>query len=250
MPDALQTLLAIEGVWFVAAAAFVASLVRGFAGFGTAMIYLPVATQHLPPYWALATLFIMDMGGAAPNLRGAWAVVNRGDLFRLLTGAAIAMPFGLLALGYMAPEAFRWLVSLLALTTVAILVSGLRYRGEVSNPMVYGTGVAGGFLGGVAGVPGPPVILFYMARPLPAAVIRATSLLYLFGFDFLMVCYLALVAGLEWLPVLLALALTVVTVLGNWLGGVLFVPGYERLYRAVAYIVILSSALMGLPIWG
>lgn len=250
MPEIFQTLLAFEGVWYIAAAAFVASLVRGFAGFGTAMIYLPVATQFLPPFWALTTMVLMDIGGPLPNVRGAWAVVNRADLARLLTGAVLAMPFGLLVLGYVEPDAFRWAVSLLALTTLVILVSGLRYRGVVTNRMVFGTGAAGGFLGGVAGVPGPPVILFYMARPLKAAVIRATNMLYLLGYDVLMLGYLALIDRLEYEPVILGLVLTVPTVLGNWLGGRMFIPGYEKLYRGVAYGVILASALSGLPVWG
>lgn len=250
MPEAIAGLLALEGLGWIAAAAFVAGLVRGFSGFGTAMIYLPVATQFLPPYWALATIVLMDIGGPLPNLRGAWAVVNRRDLALLLGGAALSMPLGLWALSFLEPETFRWAVSLLALSMLALLVSGLRYRGTVTDGMVAGTGLAGGFLGGVAGVPGPPVILFYMARPLAAAVIRATTLLYLFGYDFLMIGYLGISGHLLAVPVLLGLLLTFPNLAGNWLGGTLFVPGHERLYRAVAYLVILISALSGLPVWG
>ena len=249
MPETLAGLLAMEGLGWIAAATFMAGLVRGFAGFGTAMIYLPVATQFLPPFWALTTLVLMDIGGPLPNLRGAWAVVNRRDLGLLLAGAALAMPLGLWALSLLDPEFFRWAVSLLALSMLAILITGLRYRGSVNAPMVAGTGFVGGFLGGVAGVPGPPVILFYMARPLAAAVIRATTLLYLFGYDLLMIGYLSGMGRMEALPAVLGLALTLPNLLGNWLGGRMFVPGYERLYRAVAYTVILASALSGLPVW-
>jgi uncharacterized membrane protein YfcA len=250
MPEAIAGLLALEGLGWIAAAALIAGLVRGFSGFGTAMIYLPVATQFLPPFWAIATLALMGIGGPLPNLRGAWAVVNRRDLALLLGGTAVSMPLGLWALSFLAPETFRWAVSLLALSMLVLLVSGLRYRGAVSDAMVAGTGVAGGFLGGVAGVPGPPVILFYMARPLPAAVIRATTLLYLFGYEVLMILYLGGSGHLLAVPVLLGLLLTLPNLLGNWLGGLMFIPGYERLYRAVAYIIILISALSGLPVWG
>lgn len=250
MPDLLTGLFLQEGLVWIVCAAFMAGLVRGFSGFGTAMIYLPVATQFLPPFWALLTLVLMDIGGPLPNLRGAWRVVDRRDLALLVMGALIAMPLGLWALSHLDPFVFRWAVSLLAMTTLAVLVTGFRYRGQVTSPMVAGTGVVGGFLGGIAGVPGPPVIMFYMARPLPAAVIRATTLLYLFGYDVLMIGYLAGMQRFETTPAILGLALTVPNLLGNWLGGLCFVPGYERLYRGVAYAVILISALSGLPVWG
>ena len=38
--------------------------------------------------------------------------------------------------------------------------------------------------------------------------------------------------------------------MGTTLGGMLFRPGYERVYRGVAYAIIAISAIRGLPIWG
>ena len=48
-----------------------AGLVRGFSGFGTAMIYLPVASQFLTPFEALITLMVMDFFGPLPLVLGA-----------------------------------------------------------------------------------------------------------------------------------------------------------------------------------
>ena len=46
---------------FLAFGALVAGVVRGFAGFGTAMIYLPVAAQVLSPFAALTTPVVKDL---------------------------------------------------------------------------------------------------------------------------------------------------------------------------------------------
>ena len=35
----------------------------------------------------------------------------------------------------------------------------------------------------------------------------------------------------------------------NWLGARLFDPARERVFRAVAYVVIATSAVLGLPVW-
>ncbi|MEY8837678.1 sulfite exporter TauE/SafE family protein, partial [Cribrihabitans sp. XS_ASV171] len=102
----------------------------------------------------------------------------------------------------------------------------------------------------VAGIPGPPVILFYMARPLPVAAIRATILLFLFGFDFLILGYLSGMGQVSVVTAVLGLAMAVPNMAGNWLGGWLFRPERERAYRGAAYAMIALAALSGLPVWG
>lgn len=237
-----------ELAW-LAAAAFVAGLVRGFSGFGTAMVYLPVAGQVLSPFGAITTLLVMDMFGPLPNLPRAWREMHRPDLARLCAGLVALLPLGIFTLTRVDPDVFRYAVSAIALVLLAALVGGLRYRGTLSPPMVYGTGGVSGFLMGVSGLPGPPVILFYMARPLPAQVIRATVLVYLFLTDFAMLPMLALFGRLNLAVLLLGAALIVPNLLGNVTGAWLFRPDREGVYRGVAYAVIAASALSGLPFW-
>ncbi|WP_136441228.1 sulfite exporter TauE/SafE family protein [Pacificoceanicola onchidii] len=250
MPDILAEALAIPGLGFLALAAFVSGLVRGFAGFGTALVFLPVAAQFLPPFQAILVLTFMDIFGPLPILRRAWPAVEKGDLWRLVLATALMLPIGLGVLSFVAQEVFRFAVSGLALLMLAILAGGLRYGGTVTRPMVFGIGGAAGFLGGVAGLPGPPVILFYMARPLSTAVIRATTLYYLFAFDLLVILGMGAFGRWEGTAAVLGLALALPAMAGNALGGWLFRPAYERVYRGVAYGVIALSALSGLPIWG
>lgn len=248
--ELLKEAWATPGLLFLVLAAFVGGLVRGFAGFGTALVFLPVAGKVLSPFEAILALTFMDLVGPLPVLRGAWGRVEKGDLSRLLLGTAVMLPVGLAVLGFVAPEVFRYAVSLLALGMLAILVSGLRYGGAVTRRMVLGIGGAAGFLGGVAGLPGPAVILFYMARPLEVAIIRATTLWYLFSFDLMIIAGMALFGRFEAEAVLLGLGLALPCMAGNMLGGWLFRPALEKPYRLVAYVLIGFSALSGLPLWG
>ena len=238
------------GLAIIVFAAFLSGVVRGFSGFGTALIFLPIATPFLGPFGALIGLTIMDVFGPLPNLRRAWRDVARGDLVRLVAGCALFLPVGLWLLTQIAPEVFRYAVSILAIFMLAVLILGLRYHGHVGRTMVAGIGAAAGFLGGVAGLPGPAVILFYMSRPLPVEVIRATILLFLFAFDFLILGYLTGMGRVTWPTLALGLILAVPNVAGNWLGGWLFQPELEKLYRAAAYLAIALAALSGLPLWG
>lgn len=248
-PDLLSGLSLAETGWIVVAA-FMAGLVRGFTGFGSGLVFLPVAAQVLPPFGAILTLTLMDIFGPVPILRRAWGNVDRGDLGRLLLGCVVCLPLGMWLLTLIAPEIFQAVVSLLALGMLLVFAVGLRYRGVVTRPMVAGIGGLSGGLGGFAGLPGPPVILFYISRPLPVQVIRATILLFLLLYDLLLVVYMGAFGRIEPVYGLLGLAMAVPNMAGNWLGGRLFDPGRERVYRGVAYALIAVAALPGLPFWG
>ncbi|WP_421703566.1 sulfite exporter TauE/SafE family protein [Aliiroseovarius sp.] len=249
MPEILAAVLDQPGLGWLAAVALIAGVVRGFTGFGTALIYMPVAGQFLSPFGALITLTAMDVIGPLPNLPRAFRDGHRRDALRLCAGLVVAMPIGVWVLTLVAPEVFRYSVSLLSLGLLVLLVSGWRYHGELRRAAVYLVGMLGGFLGGATGLAGPPVIMTYMASPHPAKVIRANLLLYLFGVDILMIGVLSVMGRMELSSLLLGFALAVPYLAGNLLGGWLFRPGYERAYRAVAYGLIAISALSGLPLF-
>ncbi|MCV6593823.1 MAG: sulfite exporter TauE/SafE family protein, partial [Silicimonas sp.] len=238
-----------EGLWFLIAAAFVAGMVRGFCGFGTAMVYLPVAGQFLGPFEAIISMMAMDLIAPMIHVPRAMKDGHPGDVLRLSLAAAIAVPVGVLVLSVADPDIFRWTVSLVALTLLTILIAGLRYRGTITKPMIYGTGAAGGFLGGAAGLPGPPVILLYMASTAPAAVVRANNTMYLIVADAIMVAVLWLRGFLTASAVVLGGLLIAPYLAGVWIGGRLFRPELELLYRRIAYAIIATSAITGLPIW-
>ncbi|SFP50196.1 sulfite exporter TauE/SafE family protein [Tranquillimonas alkanivorans] len=241
-------LLAAPGLTWLVAAAILAGIVRGFSGFGTGMVFLPVATQVLSPVQAITALVIMDLVGPLPNVPRALRDGHPADVARLGAGMLVALPMGVWVLYVAPPELFRYAVSLLALGLLAALVAGLRYRGPMSPPLIFGTGGLGGFLGGAAGLPGPPVILLYMASPLPPAAIRANTLLYLVLTDALLLALLGATGGLAWSALGLGLLLILPYTLANIAGAALFRPERATAYRAVAYTIIAASALSGLPL--
>jgi uncharacterized membrane protein YfcA len=248
MPDALAGALAQDGLVWLVVAALTAGLVRGFAGFGTAMIYMPVAGQVLGPFGALATLTIMDVIGPIPLLPRAWREADRRDMLRLALGLVVAMPVGLWFLGMLDPKVFRYGVSLIALGLLVLLIAGVRYRGRLTPMLVSSTGALGGFLGGLTGLAGPPVIMLYMASSHAARVVRANLILYLMSVDLAMMALLAGMGRFTLNLVVLGVMLAIPFLVGNVIGARIFRPEYERAYRVVAYAVIAASALMGLPL--
>lgn len=248
MPDVFLTGSA-EGLVWLLGAVIVAGIVRGFSGFGSAMIIMPVASSVLTPVQAVIFLTAAEIFGPLPNLPAALRQGAPRDIGRLILGAVIALPFGLWVLTVLDPELFGWVISGLVLVLLALLVTGWRFHGAMTRRLVIGTGGLGGFMTGFAGMPGPPVIMLYMASALPVSVIRANLMLYLFAVDLVLFPVLWLSGLMVWPVFFLGLLIGVPNLIANMIGARLFNPDASGLFRTVAYLVIFCSAILGLPIW-
>ena len=247
--EALAGPLGVDGpalLWLVAVAV-AAGLVRGFAGFGTALVYVPLAGTVLPPLWVLVTLTVMDLVGPLPNVPRAWREGRPRRVAALGLAALAGLLPGLWLLDRISDAAFRWVVSAACLATVAAMVAGWRLARPPGRAALATTGAASGLLGGVSGLAGPPVILLHLAAPWPAAVVRANVLLYLVLWDALFGAVLWGTGRLEAAPVALGAALIVPYLLANVAGARLFAPGRERLYRGVALGLIAAAAVATVP---
>ncbi|MCO6382276.1 sulfite exporter TauE/SafE family protein [Oceanicola sp. 502str15] len=250
MIGAFEAAWGLEGFWWLVLIIGVAGLVRGFAGFGTGMVFIPLGSIFLDPLWVLAAVIAVDVAGSAPVLPRAIRDVRGRDLMFMLMGCVVTLPLGTYALTASDPALFRWGVSGLSLALVALLISGWRHHVEIGPKGLVGVGAASGFLGGFVGMPGPPVVLAYLGGQYRPERVRATTLLFMLMFVALLGVVLALRGVLEGGGLALGILLIPAYVAGNLAGQALFDPGRARLYRAVAYGVFIASALAGLPIFG
>ena len=235
-------------IWIIFAA-LMAGLVRGFSGFGTAMVFLPIASQYLTPFEAIASLAIMEFFGTFAVMRKSWSDADKLDLARLVVGMTIVTPFALLLLAKVGADFYRYSVSILSLFLLVLIGSGIRYKGKLNPFVIFSVGGLGGLTGGLTGIPGPPVILLYVASSHPVSVIRANNLLFLYFFDVCVVLIFALSGVLTLKIFLLGSILAIPNFVGNFIGAKLFDPEKTKQYRMFAYIIIAIAAISGLPFW-
>ena len=249
MSGAVQSALATEGLAWLVLAVALAGLVRGFSGFGSAMIFMPAAASILPPVWAVIAMSIFDIIGPVPNLPGAWRDGHRRNILRMIGGAMIALPLGIAVLTRLPVIPFRWVVSVTVLILLAVLISGWRYRRALSASAYWAIGALGGALAGSTGLAGPPVVMFHMARDKAAKVTRANLLVYLFAVDVLILGLLTVNGLLETTPVLIGAVLAPVYLVANLAGAALFRRAGGRRYRGIAFAIIGVSAVLALPVF-
>jgi len=249
MPEGLSAALALPGLWALLGAVFVAGTVYGFAGFGAALVFLPVGVAIVSPELAIAAFSLSAMVSLVTVVPRAWGAVDKPALGQLLLAAMVGFPAGIWALRTWDEAAIRWAVSGVVLLTLAALLAGWRMKTAPRMGARLGVGAATGVVGGATGLTGPVVILFNLGAGAPAAVTRANTLVFLTLSSVLLLPHLWLQGLLRiealWLGLLLALPYA----LGNRIGQALFDPGAEAVYVRVAHAIIAASALAGLPIW-
>ncbi len=234
--------------WLLAAA-LAGGLARGFSGFGAALIFVPLASVALGPQRAAPLMLLAEAVAIAALTPGAWRLADRPQVGLLALGALMGTPLGAAILVQADPLALRWGIALAILGLLGLLVSGWRFRGRPSPQATLGVGLAGGVLGGVAMVSGPPVMAYLLGQARPARQVRASFGLYLAAGGLIAgIAYAA--AGLL-TPALAAPFLVTAPVygIGIWLGTRMFGLASERAFRLGCYAMIALAALLGLPVW-
>ena len=94
-------------VAFLIGIALISGLARGFSGFGSALIFIPLGSAAVGPALASAVLLAIDGVGAAPMLPNAWREADRRAVLTMSAGAVMAVPLGTMALTWIEPNTLR-----------------------------------------------------------------------------------------------------------------------------------------------
>ena len=154
--------LAAPGLGSWRRSALMAGMVYGFAGFGSALIFMPVATVLISPILAVASFSIASMSALVIVLPRALREADRRATMTMLAAAFVMLPLGVFFLRTSDPTVLRWAVSLVVLVTLAALITGWRYRQTPGLRSWLAVGGGVGFLGGSVGLNGPAMVLFQL----------------------------------------------------------------------------------------
>lgn len=231
----------------IAAAAFIASLARGFSGFGGALIFVPLASASVGPQVAGPILLLIDFIAQFALLKNAWRQANRREVFIMALGALVGIPIGVLILKLADTIVLRWAISILIVAMLGLLISGWRYPGEPRRRTTGIVGFIAGILSGSVQAAGPPVVAYWLGGSTPPLMVRANIILFFFCTSVISgITYLA--AGLLNAEVLfLALVTAPGYAIGMYLGTRMFGLASDRTFRRACYTLIAAAAIVSLP---
>ena len=227
--------------------AFVSGLARGFSGFGSALIFMPLASSIAAPRLVAALLLIIDTIGAAPLLPNAWKQADRRATAVIVLGALIGVPVGTYCLKQLDPVTTRWIISAFVAALLALLLSGWRYRGKDHTALSVGIGALSGFCSGLAQTGGPPIVGYWLGRPVASVVARANILLFFGASDFFSVVSYAVSGLITSDAIKFSLVIGPVYAIAIKTGASLFGRASEALFRGICYALIAAAVIVGLP---
>jgi uncharacterized membrane protein YfcA len=243
----IPTNVSINTAIAIAAVAFVSGTARGFSGFGSALIFMPLASSLAAPRLIAALLLIIDFVAAAPLIPNAWRQADRKAAGVMALGALFGVPIGTYLLSRLDPVTTRWIISGFVFALLLLLLSGWRYRGKDHAALSVSIGGLSGFGSGLAQTGGPPIVGYWLGRPIAPAIARANILLFFAASDFFSVVSYALTGLITLDAIRFSLLIGPVYGIGVWFGASLFGRASEKLFRAICYGLIAAAVIIGLP---
>jgi uncharacterized protein len=250
-PDTTVFLSVLHQRRFAAAVtvATLAGVVRGFSGFGSALIYVPLMASLYGPPVATVSFALMDYVCIVPYAARSWRLAQWREVLPAFAAALVTVPLGTLIQKAVDPVILRWGMATFVFAFVILLASGWRYPFKPSTPAAVGAGALSGFAGGAMQMSGPPAILYWLGSPNATVTIRANLL------TFLMLVGITLLANYAWhglmteTPIALSVLLWPVYIVALAVGARWFHGTSDQGYRRVAYVIVALAAFTSLPVF-
>jgi uncharacterized membrane protein YfcA len=225
--------------------AFLAGLLRGFAGFGSSLLVVPALGIVLGPTVAVPIGTLLECLATLLLFLPALRHTNIRTLVPMACAASAAVPIGHAALTLMNPSLSNLFISLavVCMSIWMMIASAIRFPRGLLGRLFAGS--LSGFFNGFGSAGGPPLLLYILSGSESAEVKRA-NIITVSG-----VALVAAVISMYYFGLLERQALTSGMLLaplffvGGMIGARLFKVAPERYYQRVALIaLVVVSCIM------
>ncbi|AEC21587.1 transmembrane protein [Pusillimonas sp. T7-7] len=251
IPDwVLQQLPSLPIFAVLAGATFVGSVMRGFSGFGAGLLMAPVFSLLMSPTDVVVLVLGINLLTTFQMLPDALRNVNWRLVLRLFIPSLIGLPIGLAMLHMVDAAIMRKTVAFIVILVALLMLAGWHYRGRRGPAQDSMAGTLSGFMTAIAGIGGPPVILYMLSdRALPLAVMRAVSLVYFSMAQVATLAPLALSGSLTAQQGIYTLLLLPVAILASLLGAQLHrwsMGQHQERVRRISLFMLLAIGITAL----
>jgi len=238
----------INAAFAICVIAFVSGTARGFSGFGSALIFMPLASSLASPRLVAALLLIIDVVAAAPLVPNAWKNADREATAIIVAGALIGVPIGTYFLSRLDPVTTRWIISVFVCALLVLLLSGWRYRGKDHPALSVFVGGLSGFCSGLAQTGGPPIVGYWLGRPVQPEIARANIVLFFAASDVFALLSYVLAGLINLYAIRFALLVGPLYAMGVGFGALLFGRASQQAFRTICYALIALAVIISLPV--
>ena len=225
---------------------FIASIIRGFNGFGFSATCISGFSFILPAIEIVPIILILEVFISIFMIPYVWNKIDWNFVFKLLIGIGIGSPVGLYLLKYLSPETTHLYVCLIIIFFSLLLMKGYTNKNINNDQSKIFTGIISGALNGLTTLGGMPVALFLLVTSIQPAVIRG-SLAALFFLTDVYAFILSFFGGIvDMTTIYRTVPLILILPLGAYIGNKFFIKSKEQLYRKVVFYFLIVISIFGI----
>jgi uncharacterized membrane protein YfcA len=237
--------LSLVEIYFVVFVVFIASIIRGFNGFGFSATCISGFSFILPAIEIVPIILALDVIISIFMAPYVWNKIDWNFVFKLLIGITIGSPIGLYLLKYLSSDVTHISVCVLVIFFSFLLMKGYENKKIDNSYTKMFTGIISGTLNGLTTLGGMPVALFLLVTSIQPVVIRG-SLAALFFLTDIYAFILSSVAGIvDITTIYRTLPLIIILPIGVYIGDKFFVKSKEETYRKVVFYFLISISIFG-----
>ena len=229
-------------------ALMVAGFMRGFIGFGSNMIIMPVLSLLLGPVGAIAIGTVIGIPATLQLLPTAVRESEHELVIPMSIAILLACPFGVLFLVTVDPGLMKILISTTVIVLVAMLAKGWKLKGDVSLGIRIGAGTMGGLIQGASALGGPPVVAVALSRPGTTAQQRANVLAVMTTVSFSAVVPMLYFGLLTTEALIISAVIFPFYSVATWLGMRYFSAEGQKHYRKAALLTLAAVGVITLGV--
>ena len=201
---------------------FIASIIRGFNGFGLSATCISGFSFILPAIEIVPIILILEVFISIFMAPYIWNKIDWNFVFKLLIGITIGSPIGLYLLKYLSPQTTHLYVCVIIIFFSLLLMKGYSNQKINNNSSKIFTGIISGTLNGLTTLGGMPVALFLLFTSIQPAVIRG-SLAELFFLTDVYAFVLSFFGGIvDMITIYRTLPLIIILPIGVYIGDKFF----------------------------
>jgi len=233
-------------IYYVIFIVFIASVIRGFNGFGFSAICISGFSFILPAIEIVPIILALEVVISIFMVPYIWNKIDWRFVFKILLGIIIGSPIGLYLLKYLDPQTTHLTVCLLIIFFSILLMKGFSNQKINNNYGKFFAGIISGTLNGLTTLGGMPVALFLLITSIQPAIIRG-SLAALFFLTDIYAFVLSFFSGIvDMTTIYRVIPLIIILPLGVFIGNNFFVKSKEETYRKVVFYFLIIISITGI----
>lgn len=238
--------LSLNQFFFVILIILIASIVRGFNGFGFSAISVSGLAFILPVIEIVPIILLLEVLISIFMIPYIWNQIDWKFIIQILIGIIIGSPIGLFLLKYLSPNITNLIICIIVIVFSFLLMTGYKNTKINNSYLKILTGGISGFLNGFSTLGGLLVALFLLVTNVQYTLIRA-SLAALFFFTDAYAFILSFFIGIIDMTVIYrTISVIIFLPIGVYIGDKFFIKTKETTYRKIVLYFLIFISIFGI----